>query len=107
MPSRWVHEHRFPDRQALAAALAGEIKHFTGIDDPYEEPRAPEITVETDKESIEQSVARIMARLEALSLVASAEVAACGEDDEEEIRRRLEALDTRRRSCPRPAPRNR
>ena len=26
MPSRWVHEHRFPDRQALAAALAGEIK---------------------------------------------------------------------------------
>src|ERR1041384_6209217 len=26
MPSRWVHEHRFPDRQALAAALAGEMK---------------------------------------------------------------------------------
>lgn len=26
MPSRWVHEHRFPDRPALAAALAGEIK---------------------------------------------------------------------------------
>jgi 6-phosphogluconolactonase len=26
MPSRWVHEHRFPDRDALAAALAGEIK---------------------------------------------------------------------------------
>lgn len=26
MPSRWVHEHRFPDCQALAAALAGEIK---------------------------------------------------------------------------------
>jgi 6-phosphogluconolactonase len=26
MPSRWVHEHRFPDRQALAAALSGELK---------------------------------------------------------------------------------
>ena len=26
MPSRWVHEHRFPDPQALAHALAGEIK---------------------------------------------------------------------------------
>jgi 6-phosphogluconolactonase len=26
MPSRWVHEHRFPDRAALAAALAGEVK---------------------------------------------------------------------------------
>jgi 6-phosphogluconolactonase len=26
MPSRWVHEHRFPDREALVAALAGEIK---------------------------------------------------------------------------------
>jgi len=32
-------------------AMAGEIKHFTGIDDPYEEPLAPEILVETDKET--------------------------------------------------------
>jgi len=73
-------------------ALAGEIKNFTGIDDPYEEPLAAEITVETDKESIEQSVARIIARLEELSLVTSAEEPVFSEGDEEEIRRRLEAL---------------
>src|SRR5512135_3116872 len=29
-------------------ALAGEIKNFTGVDDPYESPLAPEVTVETD-----------------------------------------------------------
>src|SRR5512134_3517967 len=36
-------------------ALAGEIKNFTGIDDPYEAPTAPEVTVDTGKESKEQS----------------------------------------------------
>jgi adenylyl-sulfate kinase len=51
-------------------ALAGEIKNFTGVDDPYESPLAPEITVETDSQSPEESAARIIARLEELSLVA-------------------------------------
>jgi adenylylsulfate kinase len=41
-------------------ALAGEIKHFTGIDDPYEEPLNPDITVETDKETVEESVDKIL-----------------------------------------------
>src|SRR5690349_12924874 len=35
-------------------ALAGEIKEFTGVSDPYEEPLDPEIVVETDRESIQQ-----------------------------------------------------
>ena len=47
-------------------ALAGEITNFTGISDPYEEPLAPELTVETDRESAQASVERILARLEAL-----------------------------------------
>jgi adenylylsulfate kinase len=47
-------------------ALAGEIGNFTGISDPYEEPLAPEIVVETDAESPEASVARIRQRLEEL-----------------------------------------
>lgn len=51
-------------------ALAGEIKNFTGVDDPYESPLAPEVTVETDSQSPEESAARIIARLEELSLVA-------------------------------------
>lgn len=45
-------------------ALAGEIAHFTGINDPYEPPASPEITVHTDRDSVEQSVSQIMAYLE-------------------------------------------
>ncbi|AJG40177.1 adenylylsulfate kinase [Thermotoga sp. RQ7] len=41
-------------------ALAGEIKEFTGISAPYEEPEDPELVVETDKESIEESVNKIL-----------------------------------------------
>src|SRR5690242_8814656 len=44
----------------------GKIKDFTGIDDPYEEPEHPELIVETDKEAIEESVSRILAKLEGL-----------------------------------------
>lgn len=52
-------------------ALAGEIKNFTGVDDPYESPLAAEVIVETDTESPEESAARIIARLEELTLVAA------------------------------------
>jgi adenylylsulfate kinase len=45
-------------------ALAGEIKSFTGVSDPYEEPFAPEVVVETDRESIDQSLDRILIELE-------------------------------------------
>src|SRR5205809_7898060 len=44
----------------------GKIKNFTGVDDPYEEPEHPELVVETDKETIEESVRRIFAKLEEL-----------------------------------------
>jgi len=46
-------------------ALRGEIKDLTGIQDPYEEPINPEVTVETDKETPEESVAKIISHLEA------------------------------------------
>jgi adenylylsulfate kinase len=54
-------------------ALAGEIANFTGISDPYEEPLAPELTVETDRESAVQSIARILARLEVLGYLTEAD----------------------------------
>jgi adenylyl-sulfate kinase len=74
-------------------AMAGEIKHFTGIDDPYEAPLAPEIMVETDKETPEQSAARIITRLEELQYItASSEPDSYSDEDAEEVRRRLEAL---------------
>lgn len=44
-------------------ALAGEITQFTGVSDPYEEPLDPELVVETDRESIDQSMARIIVEL--------------------------------------------
>jgi len=47
-------------------ADAGTIKGFTGVDDPYEEPEHPELVVETDKETVEESVSRIILKLEEL-----------------------------------------
>jgi adenylylsulfate kinase len=41
----------------------GKLKNFTGVDDPYEEPEHPELVIETYKETIEESVARIFGRL--------------------------------------------
>jgi adenylyl-sulfate kinase len=50
-------------------ALAGEIKEFTGVSDPYEEPLEPEVVVETDRESIAQSVTKIMRALKQYNVV--------------------------------------
>jgi len=47
-------------------ALRGEIKEFTGVSDPYEEPLHPEILIESDKESIEESVNRVLKGVEKL-----------------------------------------
>ncbi len=44
-------------------ALAGEINEFTGISSPYQEPDNPEISVETDLQSVEEIVAQIVAAL--------------------------------------------
>lgn len=71
-------------------ALAGEIKNFTGVDDPYEAPLASEVIVETDIETPDESAARIIAKLEEMSLLASAPSGYIDED-EEDVRRRLEA----------------
>jgi len=41
-------------------ALAGEIKNFTGVSDPYEEPAHPEVVVETDRETEQESLQKIL-----------------------------------------------
>ena len=50
-------------------ALAGEIKQFTGVSDPYEEPQSPELVIESDREAIELSAGRILQELEQRRLV--------------------------------------
>src|ERR1044071_1473500 len=50
-------------------ALAGEIKGFTGVSDPYEEPSAPDVTVRTHEEAVEASAERIIKELERRGLL--------------------------------------
>ena len=53
-------------------AIAGEIKEFTGISDPYEEPLKAELVLETDKETLDESVGRVLAKLQELGYLAKA-----------------------------------
>jgi adenylyl-sulfate kinase len=58
-----------------AKAFAGEIKGFTGVDDPYEEPSSPELVIDTEQHDAEECARLVVQRLEELGLVGS-EVAA-------------------------------
>lgn len=74
-------------------ALAGEIQNFTGVSDPYEEPGKPEVIVETDEETVEESLAKIVRKLEELGYVPPVKVTdAYSEDEEAEVEARLRAL---------------
>ena len=53
-------------------ARAGEIKNFTGIDDPYEAPEAPEVHLHTDQQSLEEEVERLLDLLEKQGLIPAA-----------------------------------
>ncbi|HET7744627.1 MAG TPA: adenylyl-sulfate kinase [Gaiellaceae bacterium] len=55
-----------------AKAFAGEIKGFTGVDDPYEEPSSPEVVVDTEATDPEEAAAIVVAKLEELGLVPAA-----------------------------------
>jgi adenylylsulfate kinase len=46
-----------------ARARRGEIRNFTGIDDPYEPPEHPELTLDTRSLSVDQSVAKVLERV--------------------------------------------
>jgi len=53
-------------------ALAGEIPHFTGVSDPYEEPLRPELVVDTEREDVGDSATRVIERLVELGYLRSA-----------------------------------
>jgi adenylylsulfate kinase len=50
-------------------ARAGEMKGFTGIDDPYEPPERPELVLRTDRLSVADSVTELLAAFERLGLI--------------------------------------
>lgn len=70
-------------------AYEGKIKEFTGVSDPYEEPIHPELIVETDKETVEESVQRIFARLTELGYLEAEDE---HEDESKVVVDRLAAL---------------
>src|SRR5712691_11819928 len=67
----------------------GKLKGFTGVDDPYEEPEYPELVIETDRETIEESVSHIFAKLEESGYLEPEEMR---EEDATVVTERLAAL---------------
>ena len=72
-------------------ALAGEIQNFTGVSDPYEAPPNPEITVNSATQTIDESLAIILQRLEELGYI-SADGDGEEAEDEKQVEDRLRAL---------------
>src|SRR5262245_23161542 len=58
-----------------AKAYAGELREFTGVSDPYEEPSSPELRLDTEGRSPEDSARAVLARLVELGVLAADEVA--------------------------------
>jgi sulfate adenylyltransferase len=56
-------------------ALAGEIDHFTGVSDPYEPPLHPDVVVRSDRETVDESLARVVAELASRGLITGGEAA--------------------------------
>jgi adenylylsulfate kinase len=54
-------------------ALAGELPQFTGVSDPYEEPAAPELVLDTEQETVAEGATRIIERLRELGYLRHAE----------------------------------
>lgn len=50
-------------------ALAGEIQNFIGVSDPYEEPLNPEVLIDSDKEVLEESVAKVIHKIISLGYI--------------------------------------
>jgi adenylyl-sulfate kinase len=74
-------------------AIAGEIKNFTGISDPYEVPENPDVMIDSSVETIAESVDKVLRKLEQLGYVPPAEEPESYTADEEaEVEARLAAL---------------
>lgn len=61
------------ERGLYRKARVGEIPEFTGISAPYEEPENPEIVLHTDRESVEESVQKVISFLEEKGIISISE----------------------------------
>ena len=77
-----------------AKADAGEIPNFTGVSDPYEEPDKPEVVCDTESESIDESVEKILRTLELIGYISASESEEEDYSPEEgaKIKKRLQEL---------------
>ncbi len=73
-------------------ARHGDLKNFTGIDAPYEEPIHPEIILETDQETIEEGLKKILKTLEIMDLIPKIAGDDYNAEEEEKITKRLKDL---------------
>lgn len=72
-------------------ALAGEIKGFTGVDDPFDEPESPEVICDTDQETPEESAAKIVAFLRSKGFLPAAAPGDNGHGNRTGVQKRAQA----------------
>lgn len=73
-------------------AIAGEIPNFTGISDPYEEPDKPEVICYTDRETIDESLKKILQTLEEMGYISGVKEQDYSKSEQEKIKKKLEDL---------------
>jgi adenylyl-sulfate kinase len=73
-------------------ALKGELKNFTGIDDPYEAPVKPEVICHTGQETVAESAKKIVKTLELLGYVPAVDSGEYSPEEEAKIKQRLKDL---------------
>ena len=78
--------------ELIEKARRGELKHVAGVDAPYEEPIKPEVLLNTDQISVEESALQTIATLEVLGRITKVETACYTPAEESMIRQRLENL---------------
>ena len=67
-----IEECERRDRKGLyKLARAGKIKEFTGISDPYEEPKNPELRIETEETELDYCAHQVLLKLENMGLIAN------------------------------------
>jgi len=73
-----IASHRDP-KGLYKKALAGEITGFTGVDDPYEAPEHPELVVDTETQTPEESLQAVLVRLTELGHLAESSIHVSGD----------------------------